>query len=100
MCDATGPVDRDEISAHINRYHRAMRAVQSATAFRVAHGNPLFEPKLLRDAIDTAQIDANGLARLLVDKGIITRVEYLAALADSAEREQMRHEFEQDVKFG
>lgn len=75
-----------------DRYHAAAHAMQSGVAQEM-HFNPKpTEPKHLRVGINAAMVDHAGLARLLMDKGVITEAEYLAAIADAMEREKARYE--------
>lgn len=49
-------------------------------------------PKHLRTGLNLVMADHGSLAKLLIDKGIITEDEYLTAIADGAEREKARYE--------
>lgn len=71
---------------YADRYNAAAHAMQSAVAMsqEVRSGA---EPKGLRVAVNTALADQASLARLLMDKGVITSIEYYRALADGMEKE-------------
>jgi hypothetical protein len=59
--------------------------VQAAIAF-----NPnkrALEPKHMRTGIDMSKADIGGLVTLLIEKGVFTSEEYVAAIEFSAERE-------------
>lgn len=72
------------------RWKAAAHAVQSGVAtemeFRREH------PKHLRTGINIAMTDLGSLARLLVEKGVITLDEYEKAIADGMEAEKARYE--------
>lgn len=44
--------------------------------------------------------DHGSLAKLLIDKGVITEDEYLEAIADGTEREKQRYEAILSERFG
>lgn len=76
------------------RYARAAHRVQTAIAFTPRNPDPDAEFKHTRVGIDMSKADQGGLARLLIQKGIFTELEYIQAMADGAEREaelQERH---------
>jgi hypothetical protein len=75
------------------RYIKAAHAVQAAIGF-----NPnkrALEPKHMRTGIDMTKADIGGLVTLLIEKGVFTSEEYVAAIEASAEREAAMHK--QDV---
>lgn len=74
------------------RYEAAAHAMQSGVAVEMNHNPKPTEPKHLRVGINAAMVDHAGLAQLLMDKGIITEEEYLAAIAVSMEKEKLRYE--------
>jgi hypothetical protein len=77
------------------RYERAIHAMQSGVAFEMAQsGGP--DPgdtaeKHLRVGVNSALCDSAALARLLVEKGVITQDELERAVADEMEREVDRY---------
>jgi hypothetical protein len=72
-----------------DRYTKALHAMQTGVMYQMEpSGNPAeTQPKHLRVGVNAALIDSGAMAKLLIDKGIITLDEYQAALADMAERE-------------
>ena len=77
------------------RYIAAAHAVQSGVKFDMetdAHSQGATRPKDLRVGVNNAMTDHGSLAKLLVDKGVITEAEYLEAIAAGMEREQARYE--------
>ena len=72
------------------RYQAAAQRVQTCIAFGSAPR--AMEPKHLRVGIDMSKSDMGGLAKLLIDKGVITEAEYVKAIADQAEIEAADHE--------
>lgn len=61
---------------------------------------PSTEPKHLRVGIDLSKSDQGALATLLIEKGVFTLEEYVAAIADGVEREKEMREKELRVKLG
>lgn len=74
-----------------NRYLSAMHAMQSGVAFMMSRGSDETEPKHLRVGVNAAMSDQSALAQLLIDRGIITKAEYMAALAAGMEAEKERY---------
>ena len=74
------------------RYERAQHAMQSGVAQEMNIRPHPTQPKFLRVGVNTAMSDHAALARLLVEKGVITEDDYMAALADEMEREVTRYE--------
>lgn len=87
----TMPIKHDDLTpaerADVDRYHVAMHAMQSGVAFTMPIDPKPTEPKHLRVGINAAMSDQAALAFLLIEKGVITRAEYIRAVADQAERE-------------
>lgn len=72
------------------RYEIAQRRMQSGVA-----ADQAIKPetgKASRVGINTALSDHAALALLLIDKGVITRTEYLAAIGNEMEKEVQRYE--------
>lgn len=82
----------DDATKNISRYEAAAHAMQSGVAAEMNYRSQPTEPKHLRVGINSAMVDHSALAKLLIDKGIITSAEYLAALADAMEAEHGRYE--------
>jgi len=76
----------------LERYYAALHAVQSGVAMKMNWDRTDTEPKHLRVGINSMLIDTGAMAKLLIDKGIITEDEYYKALADMAEEEVKRYE--------
>lgn len=80
------------------RYARAAHRVQTAIAFNP--DRPTDQYKDLRLGVDLSKADMAGLATLLIEKGVFTLEEYMAAIAASAEREADGKEDELSVRHG
>jgi hypothetical protein len=76
----------------VDRYYAAVHAMQSGVAAEHAAGSNDGSPKHLRTGVNSAQVGNAALARLLIDKGVITMDEYEAAQAAEMEAEQQRYE--------
>ncbi|MCA0424033.1 MAG: hypothetical protein LCH61_12050 [Proteobacteria bacterium] len=90
--------DEGKKAKDAERYERAAHRVQTAIAFNP--DRPRDQYKDLRTGIDMSKADAAGLATLLIAKGVFTLEEYIAAVADSAEREADQKEDELSVRHG
>lgn len=75
----------------IDRYKAAAHAMQSGVAMKMNYDPNDTTPKHLRVGVNAAMVESAGLARLLVEKGIITFEEYHKAIADEMERERDRY---------
>lgn len=87
------------------RYEAALHAMQSGVAMQMHHdggpeGNGETSPKHLRVGVNSAMIDGAALARLLIEKGVITEIEYYEQLVVLAEEEQRRYEAILSERFG
>lgn len=71
------------------RYVAAVHAMQSGVAAEMGRST---EPKHLRVGVNAAMVDHSSLVQLLISKGLFTRDEYLAAIADGMEEEKGRYE--------
>ena len=81
--------DQERIDTAAQRYNAAAHAMQSGVA---AENGRDQEPKHLRVGVNSALVDSSSLAKLLIDKGVITPVEYHEAIADGMEAEVRRYE--------
>lgn len=75
-----------------DRYLAALHAMQSGVAMEMNIRSTPTEPKHLRTGLNVAMCDHGALAKLLMDKGVITEGEYLRSIADAMEAEQGRYE--------
>ena len=80
--------------AAIARYRAAMHAMQTGVAVQMVTDpdEAATSPKHLRVGVNSALVDNSALAQLLIDKNIITELEYFEALAAMAEAEQEKYE--------
>jgi hypothetical protein len=83
--------DQERYDLHIRRMQTGVAAVKADP--NTAHHSET-EPKHLRVGVNAALVDSGALAQLLIEKGIITREEYLKSLADAMEREANKYEKE------
>lgn len=98
----------DEDKANLQRYQAAVHGIQTGTAWRIGQdeleNKPIDKrasgPKHLRTGIDSAMINDNALVELLVSKGVITRSEYFAQLAVTAEEAVTAYEAEATAHHG
>lgn len=73
----------------MKEYMKHAHAVQTAIEFNP--NKKSLEPKHLRVGLDMSKADQEGLATLLMQKGVFTHDEYVKALTDAAQREAIRH---------
>jgi len=90
-------MDIEELRA---RYLRAAHAMQAGVAMDQGRGSDDGTPKHLRVGINSALVDAAGLVRLLVAKGVFTEEEYVLAVTEEMEREQERYETRLSQEMG
>jgi hypothetical protein len=90
--------DQGRLAQLIERYERAAHRVQTALAYMPDHQN--MTPKHMRVGIDMSKADMGGLATLLIEKGLITKEEYILAITESAEREADAYESEISGRIG
>lgn len=93
------PLNESE-QASVARHNLHLRRVQTGIATQMDQGSKDTEPKHLRVGIDSLFADAKGLATLLLAKGVFTREEYLAAIAQSMEEEADGMEASLSAKLG
>lgn len=77
---------------HHQRYLAAAHAMQSGVAAKMHVDPSETTPKHLRVGVNSAMSEHAALAKLLMDKGIITEDEYVQAQADQMEREKALYE--------
>lgn len=82
------------------RHASAAHAMQSGVAMEMNWNSGPTDPKHLRVGVNTALSDQAGLARLLIEKGLITNDEYMKAIADEMEREAGRYQERIQEHFG
>jgi hypothetical protein len=80
--------------AEAERYMRAAHAMQSGVAAKMTVAPSDTTPKHLRVGVNSAMVEHAGLAKLLVDKGVITEAEYFEAIISAMEDEVVLYERE------
>lgn len=84
----------------MDRYLKALHGVQTAVKVRMLYEQKQYSdpdthatsPKHLRTGVNSAMVNNQAVARLLIDKGIFTVEEYNKAMADCMEEELASHE--------
>jgi hypothetical protein len=76
----------------VDRWIKAANAIVTGAGMDINTGGDAHMPKHLRSSVDMRAADQEGLAKLLIEKGVVTLDEYQKAIADSAEREKARYE--------
>lgn len=87
------------------RYQRAIHAMQSGVKAEQdlvppTHEQSASSPKHLRVGVNAAMSSNGALAKLLIDKGILTEEELMSAVADSMEGEQETYEKRLSEAYG
>ena len=82
------------------RYLAAAHGMQTGVAYEQEHDSSDGSPKQLRVGVNSAMCDHAALVRLLVDAGVITREQYIKAIADEMERERDRYEERINNRYG
>lgn len=93
---------RHPIIDDLKRHHEAAHAMQSGVSWEIEVGldYAAATPKQLRTGINAAMSDQCGLVTLLIAKGVFTKEEYVAALANSMEDEKKRYEEKLSERLG
>lgn len=74
------------------RYAAATHAMQSGVAYDQGGGSADGSPKHLRVGVNSALVETSVLARLLVEKGVVSAHEYAEALIAGMEAEVRRYQ--------
>lgn len=74
-----------------SRYKAAVHAMQTGVAFMMLRDPNETAPKHLRVGVNSVLAGQAGLIALLISKGLITRGEYFAAIANTMEAERDRY---------
>lgn len=90
----------ESIEASYARYLAAAHAMQSGVASKMVFDPAETTPKHLRVGVNSAMSDHSALAKLLIEKGVITEEEYFSAIADAMEREKGLYEKTVSDHFG
>lgn len=95
-----------KVTALQQEYQQLLHAVQTAVRTKMElEGKPDTDqtdtgPKHLRVGVNSAIIQASGLALLLIDKGVITELEYWQQQVDTWRAEVTLYEHELSQKMG
>lgn len=81
-------------------YEDLLHAMQSGVAMELTYENKSVDPKHLRVGINSALVDNAAIARLLIQKGIITEEEYVESVRLEMEREVERYEKQLSDRYG
>lgn len=82
------------------RYHNALHAMQSGVAAKMPLEGHETEPKHLRVGVNSALVSQAALVKLLVEKKLITKNEFMRFLADEMEAEVERYKIWLSKKLG
>lgn len=77
-----------------------LHAIQTGVATDQSLGSSCGSPKHLRVGVNAAMCGIAALARIMIEKGIITVEEYQAALQAELEKEVARYEANLSAKLG
>jgi len=82
------------------RYQRAAHAMQTGVAHEMNREPGPTAPKHLRVGVNSALVSHGALVRLLLQKGLITEVEYMEACCEGMEDEVRAYEERLHRLFG
>lgn len=84
----------EEIEKLWEEYVQLAHAMQSGVGFDLGRGIDVAgaNPKHLRVGINSAMVQNSALANLLINKGVITHVEYFTALRDGMKQEVEKYQ--------
>lgn len=86
------PEDQARIAAANDRYNAAAHGMQSGVAFEHSAGSTDATPKHLRVGINSAMVNCEAVAHLLIERGLFSLADYIEEIADAMEREVQRYE--------
>lgn len=85
--------EEELIAEYRERYNKACHGMMCGVGLDIELGvNQSHSPKHLRTGVNSAMVEHGGLVKLLMDKGVITEVEYYKALCEAMEQEHRRYE--------
>lgn len=84
--------------ADSKRYIAAVHAMQTGVALKIQRDPTEASPKHLRVGINSAMVETSALAKLLIEKGVITLDDWLKAVAVGMENEVKLYADELGVK--
>lgn len=80
-------MDEQQLAEYQRRYEVALHAMQTGVATKMSFDPTDTTPKHLRVGVNSALTSQDAVARLLIEKGVITEEEYLVAVVEATERE-------------
>jgi len=92
--------DQERIAQLAEEYHQLAHAMQSGVAAEMNHHPQPTEPKHLRTGINSSLVNSSALGKLLIDKGLITELEYIQAIRDGMAEEVQRYEQRLSEHYG
>jgi hypothetical protein len=86
--------DEERKEKAVDRYHAACHAMQSGVAMRMEQelGGGATAPKHLRVGINSAMVETSTIVQILIDRGLLTELEWYERLADAMEAEVQTYE--------
>jgi hypothetical protein len=84
----------------LDEYKRLAHAIQTGIAYEMEFDAAVTAPKHLRTGLNASMSDFGSLGRLLIEKGVITKEEYFAAMLDGLHREVEMYEERLRTRFG
>lgn len=88
------------ITSYRERYHSALRRMQSGVAAFMNLNSKETEPKHLRVGVNSAHVSIAALVRLLTERGLVTELDYFRFVAEEMEREVKGYEEQLSVRTG
>ena len=76
----------------VDESQRLLHAIQTGVAFEQANGSRDGEPKHLRVGVNNALVEIAAIARLLMDKGIVSQEEVFRYIIGGLSEELNRYE--------
>jgi len=79
--------DLRRIEALVARYKQLEHAMQTGVAYKMEYDPKDTTPKHLRVGINSAMVETGALVQLLIQKGMLTQIEWLEMLVAGLEKE-------------
>lgn len=82
----------NEVAMLTERYNRLMHAMQTGVEYTREIEPSQVDPKHMRVGVNSSLVSMGALCKLLIDKGVLTEVEYWRALVGAMETEVETYE--------
>jgi hypothetical protein len=93
-------MNEDIIDTLRQEYMALAHAMQTGVKMLLQYDQDIADPKHVRVGINSAMVNDAALARLLMEKGVFTEIEYHRAVRDAMRREVQDYEADLSQRLG